>query len=112
MLNYIFWGGLFRASPAVYGSSQARGQIGAAAASLGTPDLSCICDLRCSSQQYQILNPLSEARDGTCNLIDDSQIVNAEPQQELPKLYILMVSVQQVRKLVYSSLCICFSNIW
>ena len=30
-----------------------------------TPDLSCVCDLHHSSQQRQILNPLSEAREGT-----------------------------------------------
>ena len=28
---------------------------------IATPDLSCICDLRCSLRQCQILNPLSEA---------------------------------------------------
>ena len=37
-----------------------------------TRDLSCICDLRCSSQQRQVLNPLSEARDQTCVLMDAS----------------------------------------
>ena len=41
-----------------------------------TPDPSHICDpyLHYSSQQCQILNPLSKARDQTCNLIDTSQI--------------------------------------
>ena len=34
------------------------------------PDLSHICDLHNSSRQYWILNPLSEARDGTCVLMD------------------------------------------
>ena len=37
-------------------------------------DLSFICDLHHSSQQCQILNPLSEARNRTCNLIAPSQI--------------------------------------
>lgn len=32
------------------------------------PDRSLICDLHHSSQQHQILNPLSEARDWTCNI--------------------------------------------
>ena len=44
----------------------ARGQIGAAAETeaiaMATPDLSCICDLRCSLRQCRILNSLSEAR--------------------------------------------------
>ena len=34
------------------------------------PDLSRICDLHQSSQQRRILNPLSEARDQTCVLMD------------------------------------------
>ena len=39
-----------------------------------TPDLSCICNLHHSSQQGQILNPLSKARDGTRNLMVPSRI--------------------------------------
>ena len=38
------------------------------------PDLSCICDLHHSSWQRWILNPLGEARDPTCNLMETSQI--------------------------------------
>ena len=56
---------IFRAAPAAYGGSQAKGHIGATAASL-----------HLSSQQHRILNPLSEARDQTCILMDPSQ---AEP---------------------------------
>ena len=37
-------------------------------------NLSCICGLHHSSRQRQILNPLSEARDRTCILMDTSQI--------------------------------------
>ena len=37
------------------------------------PDLSCLCNLHHSSQQCWILNPLSEARDRTCVLLDPSQ---------------------------------------
>ena len=37
-------------------------------------DLSHVCDLYHSSQQHQILNPLSEAKDQTYNLMDASQI--------------------------------------
>ena len=39
-----------------------------------TPDPSCLCDLHCSSRQCRILNPWSEARDRTCNLMVPSQI--------------------------------------
>ena len=38
------------------------------------PDPSHVCDLYCSSQQCQIFNPLSEARDRTHNLMVPSQI--------------------------------------
>ena len=37
-----------------------------------TQDLSHICDLHHSTRQCQIFNPLSEARDRTCVLMDTS----------------------------------------
>ena len=39
-----------------------------------TPDLSHIYNLHHISQQRRMLNPLSKARDGTCILMDASQI--------------------------------------
>ena len=69
---------LFRAAPEAYEGSQARGLIRATA----MPDLSLIFDLHHSSQQCQILSPLSEARDGTCNLTVPSRF--AAPRRELP----------------------------
>uniref|UniRef100_A0A5G2QG63 Heparanase n=1 Tax=Sus scrofa TaxID=9823 RepID=A0A5G2QG63_PIG len=39
-----------------------------------TADPGCICDLYHSSWQYWILNPLSKARDQTCDFMDASQI--------------------------------------
>ena len=39
-----------------------------------TPDPSLVCDLYHSSQQHWILNPLSKAKDRTCNLMVPSQI--------------------------------------
>ena len=55
-----------------YGGSQDRVLIGAAAPSLHhshtRPNLSRMYNLHHSSQQCWILNPLSEARDQTCNL--------------------------------------------
>ena len=38
------------------------------------PHLSCVCDLYCSLQQCQNLNPLSGTRDRTCILTDTSQV--------------------------------------
>jgi len=39
-------------------------------------DLSCVCNLHHSSRKCWILNPLSEARDRICILIDTSQVHN------------------------------------
>ena len=39
-----------------------------------TQDPSPVCDLCCSLQQHWILNPLSKARDRTCNPMVPSQI--------------------------------------
>ena len=59
-----------------YGSSQARGQMEAAAADLhhshSNTDPSRACNLHHSSWQCQMLNPLSRARDWTCILMHTS----------------------------------------
>ena len=72
---------LFRSTPAAYVSSQARGRIRAIAAGLqayttatATWDLNHVCNLHHSSGQCWILNPLSEARDWTCVLMDTSWV--------------------------------------
>ena len=67
---------LYRATPAAYRGSQARGLIRAAAAAYARatakPDPSR--DLHHSSRQHRILNPLHEARDQTRNLTVPSRI--------------------------------------
>ena len=70
-LLYFF----FRAAPMEYGSSQTRGTVGATAAGLHH-----------SSWQRRILNPLSEARDWTCNLVVPSWIRFRCAMTELPHL--------------------------
>ena len=64
----------FLAAPAVYGNSWARGWTGSAAevcaAATATLDLSRICDLHHSLWQRRIFNPLMEAKDQTCILMD------------------------------------------
>ena len=64
--------------PAACGRPQARGQIGAVAAGLPHSHSNApsepVWDLHHNSQQCQILNPLSGARDRTCVLMDASQI--------------------------------------
>ena len=80
---------LFRATPAPYGSSQARGWMGvqllAHITATAMPDPSHICNIYHSSQQY---NPQSETRDWTCILMYISQeFITAKLQRELPHEY-------------------------
>ena len=49
-------------------------QLPASATATATQDLSHICDLHHSLWQCWILNPLSEARDQTCVLMDTSRV--------------------------------------
>ena len=49
-------------------------QLLTCATATAKPDLSCVCNLHHISWQQQILNPLSEARDQTCILLDTSPI--------------------------------------
>ena len=57
-----------------YGGSQARGPTGAYVIVIATLDPSQFCNLRHSSRQHRILNPLRETRDGMHNPIVPSQI--------------------------------------
>ena len=66
-------------TPTAYGGSQARGLIGAVATGLhqshsNAASESRVCDLHHSSRQRRILNPLSQARNRTRNLMVLSQI--------------------------------------
>ena len=69
---------LFRAAPAAYGGSRARGLIWAITAAYttatATPDLRQVCDLHHSSRQHRILNPPNEARAWTHILMDTSWV--------------------------------------
>ena len=51
-------------------------------------ELSFTCNLHCSSQQHQILNPLSKARDRTCILMNTSQICFCWATMGTPSLHI------------------------
>ena len=73
--NFFFCCCLFRAALAAYGDSQARGLIRATyITATATRNQSRVCDLHHSSLQCQILNPLSETRNRTLNLMVPSQI--------------------------------------
>ena len=49
-------------------------QLPAYTTGTATQDLSHLCELHSSSQQRQVLNLLSETRDGTCILKDTSRV--------------------------------------
>ena len=53
-----------------------------------TPDLSCVCNIHHSSWQRWFLNPLSKAKDWTCNLMVPIRFVSATPRWELLSLRI------------------------
>ena len=78
LLIFIYLFLLFGATPTAYGSSHAgvksELQLPAYTTATTMQDLSCVFDLHHSSQQHLILNPLFEARDRACILMDTSQI--------------------------------------
>ena len=73
-LSFITWKTFFFHMPMAYENSWARGQTGAVAEAhapaTATPDPSRICNLHGSSRQCWMLNPLCEARDRTCILME------------------------------------------
>ena len=75
---------LFRAVPAAYGISRLGVKLElqppAYTTARAVPDLSRICNLHHSSQQRQILNPLSEAKDQTVSSRVLVEFITAEPQ--------------------------------
>ena len=90
---------LFRVTPVAYGSSQARGQIGASAAGLHH---SHICDVHHSSRQHRMLNPLSEARDWIHILMDTSHIHNPLSHNRNSQKFLCLTSYS-LSSLFYSS---------
>ena len=80
VVGFLFFGFflLFRATPAAYGVSRVGVQLElqqlAYSTATATRDPNHVCDLHHGSQQRWILNPLSEARDGTHNLMVPSRI--------------------------------------
>ena len=86
---------LFRAAPTAHGGSQARGGMGPVAGAYttatATPDQSRACSLHHSSWQCRMLNPLSEARDQTHNLMFSSRIGFCCSTMGTPAFYFLTV---------------------
>ena len=96
-------------APVAYGSSQAKGWIGAEAEACAIattmPDPSCICGLHCNSRQCQILNPVSKVRDRTHILMDTSWIHYRWATLETPKFFLyLRFSISWMRLILVRSL--------
>jgi len=68
-------------------------------------DPSHICDLHCSSQQCRILNPLNEARDPTCVLMDNSWILFRCVTIGNSKAYLLLFKLHMLWSLLKIGLC-------
>ena len=87
----------FRATPTAYGSSQARVeselQLLAYAIVTAMPDLSRVCNLHWSSQQCQILNPLSKVRIEPASSWILVMFITTEPQGELLCSYFLSLTI-------------------
>ena len=68
----------FRATPVAYGwlGVESELQLPAYTTATATQGPSCVWDLYHSSWQWQILNPLSKARDWTRIFIDTNQVLN------------------------------------
>ena len=83
---------LFRATPVACGGSQAgvklELQLPAYTTATAMQDPSCACDLHHSSQQCSLLNPVSEARDRTGNLMVPSWIHFCCAMTGTPRKYI------------------------
>ena len=66
------------------------------------PDRNCVCDIYHSSHQCQIINPLSEARDRACILMDASQIRFPWAPTRTPPVHLFFIKTQWA---VSSSFC-------
>ena len=83
---------------------QSELQLPACARATATQDLSRICDLHHNSGQHGILNPLSEARDWTCNLMVPSWIRFCCAMMKTPGHFFLVLNNTLLSYTVYLSL--------
>ena len=83
-------------------------QLPAYATATAMPDLSPVCHLHHSSWQCQILNPVSEARDWTCSLMDPHWVCYRWAMMVtpvLPHFKVAEINSQISWNLYYKSLC-------
>ena len=94
--EFLFWFGLVFLGPHSWHMEvlklgvESKLQLPAYTTAAATPDPSHICDLYCSSQQCQILNPLRKARGHTRNSWIQVRFVSTAPQRELPGCSVLL----------------------
>ena len=69
---FFFWGPLSRHMEVLRLGVELELQLPAYTTATTTPNLSCVCNLHCSSLHFQILNPLSRAKVWTHVLMDSS----------------------------------------
>ena len=97
MYVFFLW---FRAALTAYGGSQARGLIRAIAAAYATATAmqypSQVCNQHHSSWQCCILNPLSEARDWSCDLMVLSWVRFQCATVGTPHVYYCLLSYTQL----------------
>ena len=93
-------------------------QLPACATATATPDPGLICDLHCSFWQRQILNPLSEARDGALILMDSSRVLNPLSHKGNSQEGILvnvshLAAFPALRKALEATVCLawCFASV-
>ena len=72
-------------------------------------DLNRICNLPCGLQQHQVLDPLSEARDWTCVLVDTSRVLNSLSHNENSRSQFLIISSPSLFLCVCMCVCVSFS---
>ena len=71
------------------------------ATATATPDPSHVCNLHHHSGQFQILNPLSEARDQTLILMDTSWVCFHQATRELQTLKLILMHAETFHKIKY-----------
>ena len=107
---------LFRAAPATYGSSQARGWTGAVAASLhhSPSNAGSKLDLQPTPQlswQWRILNLLSEVKDRTHILMDTSQVLNCWATMGPPASFRILFKFFLLME-IFPDQTICYWALW
>ena len=110
IFSFVFWGLHPQHMEFPMRGVQSELQLPAFTTATATQDLSRICDLHHSSWQRQILNPLSQARDRTCNLMVPRWIHFCCATMGTPEIFIKSNLVPQICYYVF--LISVYSRAW